>query len=519
MIEKELQNKIDEYGLEVTIKNLCVTLLVTERPDLVLSSLDKQDISFDNISNVKTKDLGELYEFCLAYVDKIKKKEMGQYYTPNDVATFMSRLLLEEINGQEVDIVEPCCGSGNLIIPFVSTANMSWTDISDKVKLFDIDPLSIYITKTRLFADFAPKGTIVDFNDIYSIAGDFLIQKEYEINETSAIIMNPPYGRIDEPKYNCYKTNKEKEYYSLFLEACSPSAAFVSVTPHSFVCSDKFKNTREILSKLNGKVFVYDNVPSPVFCGRKHGVFNSNTSNSVRAAIGIFTNKKNTAGITVSPIIRFHADEREYVFSKSDKMIIDCKTYNNNNSWNKIPATLVPLFDKLNDNLSLGDLIKTNNKNDNEYCLCIPSSPRYFTSASTQQLNRSSKHLLTFDNIYAQAICYIVLNSSLAYSWWRFNDGGITLTTKTIMSIPLPKITKQLKEKCLERMKTLTNLENEYKVIKMNAGKPNENIKFPKEVIKENTAILFPELATQEINAFEAVHSSFFSEQLEFLAK
>ena len=61
----------------------------------------------------------------------------------------------------------------------------------------------------------------------------------------------------------------------------------------------------------NGFIVSFDNVPGNIFCGRKHGIFNTNTANSVRASITVLKKDDALKGFKVSPLIRFKNEERE----------------------------------------------------------------------------------------------------------------------------------------------------------------------------------------------------------------
>ena len=52
------------------------------------------------------------------------------------------------------------------------------------------------------------------------------------------------------------------------------------------------------MNQYNGEIYSFDNVPGNIFCGRKHGIFNTNTSNSVRAAITV-VRKDNSNGLNL----------------------------------------------------------------------------------------------------------------------------------------------------------------------------------------------------------------------------
>lgn len=125
--------------------------------------------------------------------------------------------------------------------------------------------------------------------------------------------------------------------------------------------------------------------------------------------------------------------------------------------------------------------------NSGEYSLYIPTTPRYFTSASCKKLNRSQQLELRFETKKDRDAVYLLLISSFAYAWWRFFDGEITLTKTMVLNMPVP-------QSVLDNYKIAQNIqekEDQYIVCKMNAGKKNENIKFSKETVLYLNNILF----------------------------
>ena len=89
--------------------------------------------------------LGGLYEEGLALENKITKKEMGKYYTPDDVANVMAEYLLT-LNGD--NICDLCCGTGNLILSVLNILGKE--KALEKLEngcihLYDIDETAINI--------------------------------------------------------------------------------------------------------------------------------------------------------------------------------------------------------------------------------------------------------------------------------------------------------------------------------------------------------------------------------------
>lgn len=266
--------------------------------------------------------------------------------------------------------------------------------------------------------------------------------------------------------------------YSVFIEKISQQAQrSVIITPQSFLGGAKFSTLRFAMARNGGgEIYSFDNVPSPLFCGRKKGVFNSNTSNSVRAAITLID--KNKHGFRLSPMIRFKSEERIKLFSDIESLLGE-KIYTQPYVWTKIPKTLEELVDAMNAlPYKVSDFIeKDKTKQDEKLRLTIPQTPRYFISATSRDLNRTSKIVIYAKDEASFYKLYLLINSSFSYLWWRIYDGGITLGKSTLLSLPVPDIDDD--EKLNNMVKTYIGLEDSFLVNKLNAGKNNENVKFP----------------------------------------
>ena len=501
------EEMLDQYGLEQLWKQICSVALHAHRADLTITDMPQSTPSAEKeigtmIEGIAPSGYSELYEYGLAHVNKTSKKSLGQYYTPEDTCRFMASFLLDEVNAPDVaQVIEPCCGCGNLLMPLLSDSNANWDTIKEKLRIFDIDPIAIMITKMRIIIEFAAESATVSFSDIKSEVGDFLMN-DMSIGEGDIVIMNPPYGKCDGSMYENYRTSNINDLYPLFLEKVAPARHAVSIVPQSFIGAGSYKTLRNALSDLShGRIWAYDNVPAPMFNGRKHGIFNTNTSNSVRAAI--IDSKRGNGKFAISPLIRWKAEERELLFDHSLSAIENAEsTWSGEDPWGKVPCELEQLHKSSLSMPRLSFLISAAGR----YSLDVPTSPRYFTSAAHKQLERGAKHVLLFDTFENMCLAYIILNSSWAYAWWRFYDGGITLTKSLIMDIPVPQNADM--QSIISQAKRLFEQEAEYTVYKKNAGKMNENIKFPEKIVNENTRMLFPEASEHEIEAFKNMHSN-----------
>lgn len=446
------------------------------RPDLEItpSNLDinitNECFSLDNI--------GELYEIALECTNKISKKELGQYFTPQDTADFMARKLRGLLSADD-NIADVCCGTGNLIIallkqmPGEQALNLI---LNRKIWLYDLDEYAMKLAVMKLAILFVPKGDTDTYNNFSSyincVTGNFLCDT-IMLPGNCAVISNPPYGKLPHGTslwFDCetYATN---EMFAVFMEKIAKqSKVSVIISPQSFLGSAKFSTLRRVLAKFGGKVYAFDNVPASIFNGKKHGIFNTNSANSVRAAITVIDNKNK--GFRTTPLIRFKNCERDVLFCSLDKFVGNV-VYNNATAWLKVPKPLEVLVKRLNDSkCRVSDLISST---PNAYKLTVPSTPRYFVTASAKDLNRGGAIEIYARDQEAFDRLYVLLNSTISYLWWRICDGGITITKDTLLNIPVPDIRADLAAIVQEGK----NLENSCIKIKVNAGKSNENVKFP----------------------------------------
>ena len=237
-------------------------------------------------------------------------------------------------------------------------------------------------------------------------------------------------------------------------------------------------------AQYNGEIFSFDNVPGNIFCGRKHGIFNTNTSNSVRAAITV-VKKGNADGFRLTPLIRFKSTER--------KELLQCKMLESflspkrqkisqaSPAYYKCFKELQPLYDKVmekSENHTLSELVSKNG----EYTLSTASTCRYFTSAFSGLMNRNGLTVLHFDDEKKFDFAYCLINSSFAYWHWRLYDGGITYPVSLLLKMPV--VYNSLSEDDHEFFKEMTsemsNKASEFIIRKNNVG-VQENIKYPRE--------------------------------------
>lgn len=448
---------------------------------------------------------GEMYEYGLAYANKSAKKELGKYYTPQDVAHFMSKRLINRIEKSNIGCTEyhePCVGVGDLLMELLSVMKSHGMDmcnvIANHLHISDIDGTALAIAAERVRRAYGVSPASVE-------QMDFLLDgKDMDWND--AVIMNPPYGRTTQYDDTNLKTRSLKDFYPLFIEKTIGAGCSVSVAPQSFIGAESYLPLRKIMSECaGGTIYEYDNMPSCLFNGRKHGIFNTNHVNSTRAAIIEAESGLACRGYTVSPLIRWRAAERGRLFDASRAAVAESRNVQSGGApWRKLPDSLIPLFDSLSSSATIGDIVSP----DGKFSLTVPASIRYYVTASFRNLSRSSKHVLHFDTEDAANAAYIALNSNLAYAFWRAYDGGITITSSLLSRIPVPVIDasgdfidSEIGKRIGERAEELRAMDDSCVSVKMNAGKLNENIKFGDEVLAENTKIILPDATDRELQA------------------
>lgn len=462
---------------------------------------------------------GELYEIGLEHVNKISKKEMGKYYTPRDVADVMSNWL-KPLKGE--NICDVGCGAGNLILSYLDIIGRQEAInlISNgKIYLFDLDDIALEICKYSIAIKYGKEY----LKKIHTKHCDFL-SKNIRLPKNSKVISNPPYYKISEFSED-WKITKvisdSKELYSAFIEKIiTQSDTSVIITPYSFIGGGKFYSLRKVMNKYNGFVVSFDNVPGNIFNGRKHGIFNSNKGNSVRAAITVVENKDKVNGFKFSPLIRFKTEERSRMLN--NKLLYDLINDRYQTVDTKRKAFYKCYIDLLNilDTWEAKSSKKMNKllSSDGEE-LYLPTTCRYFTVGSKKNLLRDGKRVIRIKDRNKYNYVYCMMNSSFAYWYWRLYDGGINCPLTIINTIPV--FYDLFNESQLSRLNEIAtemqSIEKDYLVYKVNAGKKQENIKFPVSYRKRINELFFEVLGIDKsIDILDKIHSSSLFSDKEF---
>lgn len=512
-IPDEFRNKLVNYNLELYASDV-ETLGLEKTWDYICQYVIDNVAGLPDFLNVG--NFGELYEIGLAIQDKILKKKNGQYYTPDDVAMVMSKWL-EKCDGEAV--CDVACGTGKLILTYLDLIGYDAARkliSSGNLYLYDYDGVALKICRTILTAKYGLD--IADsINDIFC---DFL-NPNIVLPNNCKVISNPPYAHIDEIQSYWNRTDvlmDTKELYSAFMEKIFEQAkSTVIITPFSFVSGGKFYSLRKKMSEIgNGFVVSFDNVPGNIFCGRKHGIFNTNTSNSVRASITVLNSSNELKGFKISPLIRFKNEERK-------KMLNDEVLENTLPDFYQIIDSNHKQFEKIDKNLFQTFLNWTNyskitvsdvlSKTETDFLIDMPNTCRYYTTACSRKLNRTGSITMYVKSKREFNFLYCLINSSFVYWWWRIYDGGITYPISLFNKIPLPiNCLNEEDDMFFDAMtKKMISEEKKYIVTKVNAGVAQENIKYPEKYRKLiNQKILDLLNLKIDVILLEKIHSNSF---------
>lgn len=497
---KDFNCVLDRLGLEKTWCAILATHLNNlSRADLsyILNSEEFKNaeiLGYDFIGQLSVGEISVLYEYSLTYMDRDKRKQEGQYFTPDDVAQVMAKKAANF--PKNMVWIDPCSGVGNLSFWLIQYQENKEDFLKNNIYLIDRDKLALFIARFILAVNFQENDSKLFENIKHRfIVADFLFSEN--IPAYNYAILNPPYVVV-EPDLH-FETSSARDLYAYFLEkVIKTSRGFVSITPQTFTNGQKFSLLRRLLLKNFNDIDVYcfDNVPDNIFRGVKFGSKNTNKVNSTRAGI-IIAKQSNKKGVfRITPLLRWRAKERQQLLDSVDNFLAEITP--REDIFPKLQKNLSPFYDYVTKHGRV--LMYSLSRGPTPHRLIVPSTPRYFISALKSSVERTSFKTLYFHNEKDMDSAYLLLNSSYMYWWWRVNDGGMTISEKTLLTLPI--IDEMPVDKNL--LRKIEQSEKTNRVVKRNAGKDNENVKHPFSLIREINEALFPGFA----NELELVHNN-----------
>ena len=428
-------------------------------------------------------EISVVYEALIALSNQENRSALGQYFTPDDVATFMASHVWRFPGGHWLD---PCCGVGNLSWHLT---NMMWDPadfVSSHLTLIDVDAVALKTASVLLVASFSSFGDTQALPKLLARSLQRDAISEEPLPSHDFVIANPPYGattRVDR-----FETAEASDMFSYFLEKIAKeSKGFITVTPSSYLSGQKYQPLRGLLERLNGgDTYVLDNVPDTCFRGYKYGSTNTSKTNFVRAAITMVYPK--ARGWRVTPILRWTKPSRHRMWQTAGSYLSPLR-FGPSGEWVRLMPGTEQVWELLSGTSTrLSDIVTTQKT---AFTIDVASTPRYYISGSKIPLSRTSKHTLHFRTEGDMNVAYLLLNSSLPYWWWRSLDIGITLSARNLLSLPLVTPRVEISSVVAE----LERSDRNDIVRKLNAGKQNDNVKRPRVLVDKIDRLLLGETA------------------------
>ncbi len=452
----------------------------------------------DLIAGLSIGEISVLYEYSHASEDADARKSNGQFFTPDDVARFMAGFADRFPSGRWLD---PCSGIGNLCWHLVAAQDDPEDFLKSRMLLSDKDELALLIARTlltaafqrnspRLFDDISANFVVFDFLSVADDGRTTLFNATNPLGQIPThdfVIVNPPYLATKHQDHR-FETARSSDLYAYFLEnIIKSSRGFISITPQSFTNARKFEELRGLLIEgySNLTILCFDNIPGNIFRGVKFGSRNTNTANSIRAAITVAVPGEGRPQIT--SLMRWRSAERAAMLATVEQFVSDVPLRRDH--FPKVSVVFKELYEHLESAPSLASFAT---KRQTPFPLFVPSAPRYFIPALKTSVQRTSQRTVYFGSQEDRDLAYILLNSSLMYWWWRVRDGGMTLSQETLFSVPVPEFSTDLSLVAL-----LEESESVNRVYKLNAGAPQENVKHPSDLVMRLNMRVAPEFAQQ----------------------
>ena len=222
----------------------------------------------EELPSIFSERIAREYSDCLS---KEHKKTLGQFFTSQEISSFMASMIDVNIDLKKIKILDPGCGALTLSCSLVEHI----IDINQNIKSIEIDAYDLDPALSKIIPTIAnklqvwaiDKGIKVVINYIKS---DFILANSNRINGNASskiydfVISNPPYFKIvkDDLRLQIFKDSLkgQQNIYSLFLLTSSSllkkDGQLVFIVPRSFTSGLYFQSFRDIfLDKMEIRNF------------------------------------------------------------------------------------------------------------------------------------------------------------------------------------------------------------------------------------------------------------------------
>lgn len=229
-----------------------------------------------DFSLIKTNQF-VLQDFFMYFAPILLRKELNQYYTPQELVDF----IVESIEVEPTNtFIDPCGGSGDFLIGIIKKALLkNIENIKENIHYWDIsqDASNVASLNMILSGDGRSHIKVIDSLNEY----------KFKNNLFSVCITNPPFGtntkwEKDINIMNKYNLGKQKgkpfkqELGILFIERCinllKKGGLLSIVLPNGYLTNPSLKYIREFLIS-NGRIIGVISLPENVFKKSEAGGF------------------------------------------------------------------------------------------------------------------------------------------------------------------------------------------------------------------------------------------------------
>nr|AYC64084.1 hypothetical protein [Johnson-sea-linkia profunda] len=290
-------------------------------------------VLLQDYSLIKTDQL-VLQDFFMYFAPILLRKELDQYYTPQELVSFM----VENIEIKPTStFIDPCGGSGDFLVGVIKKALFkNLDDIKQNIHYWDISQEASNIASLNMILNGDGRSHIKVIDSL----------NEYQLknNHFSICITNPPFGTNTQWEKNInimkkYTLGKKKgklikqELGILFIERCinllKEGGILSIVLPNGYLTNPSFKYIREFLI-ANGRIVGIISLPEGVFKKSYAGGFTTILffkKEKIKGDYEIFVDVVNKMGFNHTrknaPKIFKRDDNGDFLLDENNNKIID----------------------------------------------------------------------------------------------------------------------------------------------------------------------------------------------------
>lgn len=219
--------------------------------------------------SIDARTVNAIYEQL--FVDPQLRKELGIFHTDHRLATrILSTLPIEELPPDERTVLDPACGSGNLLLAAVerlegltpgtwdAAKRHSW--LRTHVHGADVDPFAVDIARMSLLVSALPLGNTWDIAEADVLESPISMQ-----NAPNLLITNPPWHS---PKGR--RAEKASEFLAQAIRILADGGFLACLMPASWLSTATSRHSRSDLSRAC-EVFEVWRLPRDMFPGARVG--------------------------------------------------------------------------------------------------------------------------------------------------------------------------------------------------------------------------------------------------------